>query len=42
MGLLDYQAEDIPRRSEGKAEDVQIEWTEEEVYSNIDRDLSFA
>ena len=41
MGLLDYQAEDI-LRSEGKAEDVQIEWTEAEVYSNIDLDLSFA
>ena len=34
-------AEDL-RRSEGKAEsDVQIEWTEAEVYSNIDLDLSF-
>ena len=46
MGLLDYQAEDILRRSEGKAEDkaedIQIEWTEAEVYSNIDLDLSFA
>ena len=42
MGLLDYQAEDIPRRSEGKTEDVQNEWTEAEVYSNIDLDLSFA
>ena len=40
MGLLDYQAEDLLRRSEGKAEDVQIEWTEAEVYSNLD--LSFA
>ena len=36
------QAEDILRRSEGKAEDVQIEWTEAEEYSNIDLDLSFA
>ena len=42
LGLLDCQAEDILRRSEGKAEDVQIEWTEAEVYSNIDLDLSFA
>ena len=42
LGLLDYQAEDILRRSEGKAEDVQIEWTEAEVYSNIDLDLSYA
>ena len=42
MGLLNYQAEDILRRSDVKAEDVQIEWTEAEVYSNIDLDLSFA
>ena len=32
-------AKDLLRRSEGKAEDVQIEWTEAEVYSTID--LSF-
>ena len=35
-------AEDLLRRSEGKAEDVQIEWTEAEVYSNIVLDMSFA
>ena len=32
-------AEDLLRR---QAEDVQIEWTEAEVYSTIDLDLSFA
>ena len=42
LGLLDYHSRRYSLiRSEGKAEDVQIEWTEAEVYSNIDLDLSF-
>ena len=38
-------AEGLLRKSQGKAEDVsdvQIEWTEAEVYSNIDLDMSSA
>ena len=42
MGLLDYHIRRSSKKIRSKAEELQIEWTEAEVYSNIDHDLSFA
>ena len=42
MGLLDYHSRRSSKKIRRQAENVQIEWTEAEVYSNIDLDLSFA
>ena len=42
LGLLAYHSRRSSKKVRRQAEDVQIEWTEAEVYSTIDLDLSFA